>query len=370
MSLERNPAHYFVLEVARVDGTAATRTPVTDSAKQSRLDTVLTIAAWLLAIAILAFGAYFAYSVYVVRQQANLSSPAMRTVEALREQVRDDPNDAFRRVRLAEGLGAAGLFEEALEQLQFAIELDPEHSGAYLDIGFIGMLTQDYTMAEQAFLKVLELTAGGDYEQINERREQALFYLGEIALIDQRYEDAIGYFKASLRIKRDASDTYLRLAQAYIGIEEWDQAEEYLIIAREFDRGYPEVYYEWGRIHEHRGDIVQAATAYRFAVDRSESDIPKEALAALGTWEEWFAKAQAALDSGDREAAYEAVQIAEQLDPMEPEAHLLHSKMLEDDANPEEALKVLREAREYLPNDSGITSEFERLREIVRGGGE
>ncbi|MDP2401996.1 MAG: tetratricopeptide repeat protein, partial [Actinomycetota bacterium] len=84
-------------------------------------------------IGILVIGGLFGYQIYVDRQRAEAANPAMRVVTSIREQVRQSPNDAILRVRLGEALGAAGRFDEAIEQFNAALQIDPEHIGAYLD---------------------------------------------------------------------------------------------------------------------------------------------------------------------------------------------------------------------------------------------
>lgn len=333
---------------------------------RDRLDLGLTMVAWVLVIGLLAFSAYFAYSVKAVWDAEAMATPAQRTIRALKDRVKEKPDDPLRRVRLAEALGAAGYTNQSIEQLQVAIKLDPKYVGAYMDLGFIGMIEKDYPNAEKAFNKVLSLTTGGEFENINEFREQSYYYLGEIAIVEERFEDAAGFFKAAIRIRRDASDTYVRLAQAFIGMEEYDSAEGQLRIAMEYDPNFAEAHYELGKIHLARKEMVDAAWQFRIAADLApKSELPREALASLGEFEQFFEKAKAAYADDDREEALEMVKIARALDKQQVEGYRLHARILEEDGDLKAALQVYKEGVAALPDDKQLAAEVTRLSKLV-----
>ena len=334
------------------------------------IDLALSALAWLLVIAILGVGAYFAYSVRAQWDAAKVASPALRTIEALKRQVSEKPDDPMRRVRLGEALGAAGYSKQAIEQFQVAIDLNPEYVGAYMDIGFVSMIEKDYGNAEKAFRKVLELTNAAEYENINELREQALFYLGEIALVEERYEDAAGDFKGAIRIRKDSSDSYLRLAQAFIGMGEFDAAEQQLSVALMYDPNFAEAHYELGRVYMERDQVMDAAWQFRLAADLSpKADQPREALAAIGSFDQFYNAAVNAYEKGDLEAALNSGKIARALDQERLEGYQLHAKILEGQGNPGEALKVYEEAQKLIPENQTVIAELSRLQALVKKEG-
>ena len=181
-------------------------------------DLWLNIAVTAFVVLLLGGAAYFGWTVYRDRQIEESSSATGRLIAALVGQVRKSPNDPVLRVRLGEAYGATGKYPEATEQLNAAIKINPKHSGAYLDLGMIAMLTNNNKIAENYFQKVLSITEGDQYTSLNTTREQALYNLGTIALQDKRYSDAAGFFKGALHIRRDSSDSYYQLAKSLQGL--------------------------------------------------------------------------------------------------------------------------------------------------------
>lgn len=336
--------------------------------RTDRVDRALQVVAGVLAAALIALAGYAGYTVWRVSQEAKYATPALRLIESLKGDVRNDPNDPALRVRLGEALGAAGLYREAIEQLEIAIELSPTHSGAYLDLGVISMELEEYDAAESYFNKVLALTESTDFTNISDQRELALFYLGEIALIQERYEDAIGYFKGALRIRRDASDTYFDLGLAFKGLQEYDAAIEQFETALLFDPNYAEAHYELGQIYLEQGDYVNAALrlmdAKRLAPDVEVID---EALMSVGQASDWEERARDALEDGSLDDALEAVLIARALVPEDPDLALLHGQVLEAQGKDSDALSVYKEGLELSEDSTPLVEAVERLSEDEEG---
>lgn len=298
------------------------------SGRSRRVDKVLR---WLVVLgvaAVLGMVGLFGYEVWQTRHTEDLSTPTGRAIADLRKQIKAKPNDAALRVRIGEALASAGLLDDAVEQLRTAVKLDPKHTGAYLDLGIVALQTDQSKTAEGYFNKVIDLTQNSDMENINKRRELAFFHLGEIALDARRYEDAAANFKAALRIRRDASDTYYLLAQAYKGMDRPDAALEQLEAALAFDPSYAEAHYLMGELYLERGDKINAAVHFRMAAERApEQDLPKEALSSLGTAAEAIARGRDYLADGSNEKAIEEGLLARALDPDSLNAALFHGEV-------------------------------------------
>jgi tetratricopeptide (TPR) repeat protein len=230
-------------------------------------DRRLNIIIGTLAVAAIGLGSLLAWTVWSDRQAELSSSPALRVIANLRVQVNASPNDANVRVRLGEALATAGLTDEALGQLQSAIKLDPKHSGAYLDVGVIEMEQGKHADADKAFKKVLELTGTSQFQGIDQVREVAYFNLGKNAVADHRYADAVGYLKGALRIRRDASDSYAVLAQAYVGLGDIDAAIEQLNIALTFDPKFADALKAMAQLQLKKGDKKAAVGFAKRAFD-------------------------------------------------------------------------------------------------------
>lgn len=327
-----------------------------------RTDTIIRAVIVVLVSAVIGTGLLLGYSVWQGRKIESSSTPAQRALAGLRDLVIKNPSSAAARVRYAEALAGAGIYPEAIEQLQAAIKLDEKHSGAWLDLGLIGMQTDDRKGAERAFNKVIELTAGSEYEGINTRRELAFYYLGEIALDKKEYEEAVGYFKATLRIKRDSSSAYYMLAQALHGLGNDNAALKELDAALAFDTNYPEAHFLYGSILLEQGDKINAAvhlvTAADLAPERPE---PQELLRQLGTADEAIAQAKSKLAAKQYQPAIESVLLARALDTESVEAAVLHAQILNAMGDKKAAKKVLAEA-EKLDADN---TEVKKLRVLL-----
>jgi tetratricopeptide (TPR) repeat protein len=328
----------------------------------SRLDRVLNTAIVVLLVGVLGLAGWFGYSVWSFRQEEQMATPALRSIQDLENRVQTTPNDVSLRVRLGESLAAAGLTDQAVQQLTAALKLDAKHTGAYLDLGLIALGQGDRTNAKQYFQKVVDLTTGSDMQNVNDRREIAFFDLGVIANQEKRYEDAVGFFKEALRIRRDASDSYYNLARSYEGLGDNNAALKQLEIALAFDPNYAQAHYEMGKIYASEGDTINAAVHLATAGRLAPSvDVVQEALAALGTEGSWIAKARQVYASGDLKTAVNAALVARALAPDDVAAVKLHAQILEKKGNRAGALKVYKEAAKLAPQDAEVTAAISRL---------
>lgn len=325
-------------------------------------DGIFALAIVGLAIAIIALGSWLGYSVYVQNKMDEASSPAMRALGELADVARQYPSDAAIRVRYAEALATAGMYDEAMEQLANAIKIDPEHGGAYLDMGLVAMAQQKYPEAESYFQKVIELSEGGQFQDVSDRREAALYNLGVIAVSEDRWEDAVGFLKGALRIRKDASDTYLHLARAYRGLGEGDKAIESMLVALAFDPNYAEARYELGMLYMDASNEPSAAVEFRRAVDLApEADPVIEVLGSLGPVDDRVADARKALKDSDAVEALGFATIAVAVEPTNVDALLVYGQAREDTGDVSGAIVVYRSVLEADPKNTTATKALDRL---------
>lgn len=346
------------------DETGSSRAVDERELRSARLDTRLSIATWVVVVAIVGLAAWFGYSVWLQDRIERAASPAYAIIDAAQAAVDKKPSDAALRVQLAKALGAAGLFDQANAELTQAFKIKKDFLDAYQVMAEIALLRKDYGKAETALKKILDITITGDvsqYANVNERREFAYFSLGEIALVRKNYELAVNYLKAAIRIRRDASDSYVRLAQAYEGLGADDQAAKQLAIALAFDPNFPEAHYESGLILLRGGKRADAAWEFRRAIDSApEATEPRTALAKLGTFTEWFDTAKQAAAAGDLTKAVEAIDIARAIDPKNYDAAMLDGKLLEQSGQAAGAVDAYKAALEAAPGDKAAKAGLAR----------
>lgn len=326
------------------------------------LDRALAFIGATLLIAVFVAGAYLAYSIAEGRAIEQGADPRTRLFAELGAQIEQSPNDAALRVKLGEAYAAAGRMEDAVRELNVALELSPEHTGAHLVLGMVALMERDHEVADEYFQKVIDLTEGSEFRDIKLNRELAFYYLGESALDTARFEEAIGYFKAVIRMNRGAADAYFGLGLAFKGVEDYVSALEQFEISLVFDPEFAQAHYEMGQVYLAQDDRINAAVHFaRAATLAPDNELPAEALASIGTAEQWEETARTALDDGDTEAALEAVLITRALAPDEPDHAMLHGEVLEAMDDAEAALAVYREALELAPDDAAINAAIDRL---------
>ena len=320
----------------------------------------------ILLLGVLGVAGYFGYTVYQDQQRELYSSAAGRIVAALSQQVRRNPNDVTLRVRLGEAFATMGKYPKAVEQHNAAIKLNPKHTGAYLDLGMVAQLSKRPDEARRYYQKVIDLTEGSQYEAIDTVRETALYNLGVLALDDKKYEDAAGYLKGALRIRKDASDTYYNLARALRGLDDIDGAIQNLEFAISFDPNFAEAQYFLGQLYKEKKDDVNASYAFmRAAQSAPDADPPKEALEAFGPPSEWLDKARKAYAAGDVETALTDVLVTRNLDPKNFAAAKFHAEILVSRGDLSAALKVYKEAAAIDPKNAEVQAKIAELQAAV-----
>jgi len=329
---------------------------------RSNLDLWLNITLAVVVLAIVAATGFFGYSVYRNRQANFATSAAGRLVGMLEGQVRKNPNDVILRVRLGEALGGMGRYNEATEQLNAALKIDPKHVGAHLDLGIVAMASKNPTAAEGYFKKVLELTSGSQYSALDTSRETALYNLGNIALEKKDYGAAAGYFKGALVIRKDASDTYYQLAKALDGMGETDGAIHQLEIAVQFDPGFAEAHNFLGELYKDKKDDVNASYEFARAAELApDADPPREALEEFGPASKWIGQARAKFASGDIEGALTSILVARNLDKKSFEAAKVHAEILVRRQSLKDALDVYRQASALDPKNTEVKAQISAL---------
>jgi len=345
---------------------APLETGPSSNTKPIRFDLYLNFAVGVLLVMALGGAAYFGWTVYRDQQTELGSSAAGRLIAVLSGQIRKSPNDAVLRVRLGEAYGSLGKYQQAIEQLNAATKIDPNHTGAYLDLGLIAVLTKNDATAERYFQKVIALTDQGQYSALNETREKALYNLGLLMLEQKRYTEAAGFFKGALLIRRDASDTYYQLAHAYQALGDVDAAIKQLETGLQFDPGFAEAHYYLGELYKQKKDDVNASYQFKKAVELAPgADAPQQALEAFGPASDWITKARDSLANSDLEAALNSILVARNLDPQSFEAAKLHGQILVQRGDLQAALATFLEAAKLNAKDAEVQAQIKSLQPQV-----
>jgi tetratricopeptide (TPR) repeat protein len=113
----------------------------------------------------------------------------------------------------------AGNTEQALAYLESARELDPDYPPLYLRLGKLHLDRGELTEARAALEKIAD-TPGLE--------AAANYYLGQIANLERRFEDAVTHLKKALEADPNATGVHYPLAQAYQALGENELARKHL----------------------------------------------------------------------------------------------------------------------------------------------
>ena len=174
--------------------------------RREPIDRVLGAIGAVLLIAVLAAAAFLAYSVVQGRSIELGATPSARLIDDLHAQIEASQNDPALRVRLGVAYAASGNFGKAVEELNVALELDPEHTGAQLVRGMVAMMEKDYVKAEAAFKRAMEIQPDWPPPHRN---------LASLYLAQGKTKEAMAKYEAALKANPDDFALYLFLAQLY-----------------------------------------------------------------------------------------------------------------------------------------------------------
>jgi tetratricopeptide (TPR) repeat protein len=303
-------------------------------------------------VLVLGLGAYLGYSIWAQNTALTANSPAAREIAALSAKLRVNPNDGESRMRLAQAYSVAGRGAEAIEQYKAILKVNKNYVPALSGVGFEYLKQKDWKEGETYFRKVVALTEKENAGTGSSPLETAYFYLGTALMEQRNYEDAAGYFKAALRLRRDSSDSSYALAVCYreLGIDQG--YEESLLYTLQFDPNMPEANYDYGILLLSKKDLAGAAEHFRRSADAAPNvDKPQDELGKLGNAKDRLAEA-IKLKSSDPAKALVEARIAAALNPKSVEALALVGELFEATKQPEKAAEVYRKLLAIDPQNA------------------
>jgi tetratricopeptide (TPR) repeat protein len=337
-------------------------------ADPQRFDTVLRAMVVVVLVAIIGIGGWFGYTVYRDKLIAEDSTPALRIMKVIKAQVAKNPNEAILRVRLGEAYAAAGQPQNAIEQFNAALKIEPKHTGALIDLGVLAQGQNRLDEARAYYQKVIDLTDNTPMEATNDRRETAYYNMGRLEFDAKNYDTAVGDFKAALRIKDDASDTYFYLAESLMQLDQPDDAMNNLAIALKFDPSFAQAHYALGKLYLEKGDKIRASAEIGQAMALSPTAPEPIALAAKIGDPAVFLKTAQAKASSDPKAALEAATIAYNLNNKDLVAGKLEGRLLVQLGHKKAALLQYTGMAKNYPKDAEIAAAVKALSPKSKSG--
>ena len=115
----------------------------------------------------------------------------------------------------------AGNLDHAVDYLEKARGINPDYPALYIRLGKVHFDRSDLAEARAALEHV---------KDVPELASPANYYLGQIALLERRFDDAVVLLQAALAANPDATEVHYPLAQAYRALGNTEQARTQLAL--------------------------------------------------------------------------------------------------------------------------------------------
>lgn len=186
------------------------------------------------------------------------------------------PGDVEARLQLGENLIAVGRLNSAIEQLKALVDIDAQHSGAWLMLGRAAILGGDSQVAAEDYLVralLIENRLGNDQRRgdILNAMGIARQRLGELTAAREHLEESVR-LRTLAGDRRGVAGTRANLAHLALITGDHDQARDHLAAALEArealgdQAGMADLFNELGVIEEDAGDYRAALGHYREAL--------------------------------------------------------------------------------------------------------
>lgn len=166
-------------------------------------------------------------------------------------------------------------YQESLDALDQAINIDPKYAKAYYQKGIVmkNMDKGNWEKAIDMFDKAIQVGLSANDQQIVSKAENAareeLVYQGAQATKDKHYKDAVKILNRALDYDAKSPNAYYRLAEAYNKQAMWNQALNSADKALKYEKGgktdLAKIYFEKGTALKGLGNKSAACSAFEQA---------------------------------------------------------------------------------------------------------
>ena len=261
---------------------------------------------------------------------------------------RDLEPDAFRWPYYAGYLAMmTGNDERALELFEAARALDPDYPTLYLRLGKVHLDRSELAEASANFERIAAVPG---------LEAAAHFYLGQIANLERRYQDAVAHLTKTLEKDPAATEAQWPLAQAYRALGQDDLAREHMALVE--PRTPPA---KDPLLEQLQGAAEQSVPAFEraiYAVDKRDYTTAAAEFAAglevaPDNWAARVSYARVLYLSGDREAAEAELDRVLAAEPDQTLALFLKAALAQQDGDREGAAALYRRVLELEPSHPG-----------------
>jgi tetratricopeptide (TPR) repeat protein len=228
----------------------------------NRLDLYIKLVAAVFVIIVVAFGAYYGYTRYLMGSQTYESVEMKKAKQA----IIDNPQNSDARARLGVLYMQLGQNDNALFQFDQALKIAKDHQEALLYSGIVYMNRNQYDKALTFFDKLIKYYRNTALAKTNTFLEQAYYYGGVAHWKQKRLDKALEYITDALDIKASSADSLLIMGRIYLDKKDYDQAIVAFNKALEFDPKYADALYGLGLAYEGKSNKAEALKNYQAAL--------------------------------------------------------------------------------------------------------
>jgi tetratricopeptide (TPR) repeat protein len=203
-----------------------------------QLQRIIILLGIILVVGIVSFGGYYYYD----RYYSNQPTVKEQSIGQAEQAVRDDPQNADKRLALAETYMLNQRFDDALAQAQEVMNASPDNQHAWLVIGVANALKGNPQAALDPLQKYFDANKDADMPGLNKALQSAAYYLGDSYLKLNQPDKAIPVLEKDVEWSQTDADAMYKLGVAYIAIGRYADGVTVLQTATSFVPNYTEAY--------------------------------------------------------------------------------------------------------------------------------
>ena len=292
-------------------------------------------------------GSYYHFSLAKMHQSRQEYREAISEFE---KAIPLDPTSGQLRVEFAETLWEAGENRRAIQECQEAIKLDPESSAAHFLMGRIYSTLRTTNQAQVLDQAIEEFERTVELEP---NHVQALYDLGRLHLAKKNYQKAVDILDRLSQLQPWISQAYLLKARAHIELDEVQEAIESLERSLAYDETNLENLKLLGNLYEQTGQREKARELYSRSLDSTTDTDIRFRLALLLT---------------DQNQFVEAISILQELVenfPKNVRINISLARALRGNKKYAKAAEVIKRALQDDPNHYGLNYELAELMSLL-----
>ncbi|MGB9004522.1 MAG: sulfatase-like hydrolase/transferase [Candidatus Aminicenantales bacterium] len=187
-------------------------------------------------------------------RELGMSGKADKAIPMIKRIIRQDPDIVDAYFALGNIYFRERRFREAIDQFQIALALKPDDSFTVMNIANCYVSLRHPDQAEKFVL---------DYLKKGLQDSQLFFLLGNINYRQDRFDQAIPYFRQCLSLNSESASAYNALAAIYYQKDDLAQAESNSREAIRLSPKLSSVHYNLAQILEKKGQTAEAEAEYK-----------------------------------------------------------------------------------------------------------